>query len=886
MHNRLQSLVTLKARPPEVPPGLVTRPRLTLALDQATRRPLTLVSAGPGAGKTLAVAAWIGGSALGAPVAWLSLDSGDNDPQAFWTQIVGALRNSGAVPESSSLLELMPAASFGPDEVLSLVARLSELPRPVVLVLDDFHPITADAVLTAFERLLEHQPTNLHLVLLTRADPALRLHRLRVSGALTEIRTADLTFTQEETTELFDGLGMTLRPEQLGALLQRTEGWPAGLRLAAMSLDPSDVDAGIQRFSGSDRSVAEYLVGEVMDGLPAQDRGFLLATAVPERISGALADRLTGRCDGAQALEKLVAANALIVGLGGEREWFTYHPLLLELLRHRLALEMPLQVADLHRRTAQWLAEQGDPIDAMRHWIQAGDLAVAGRMLLTVLPRLLSPDGPALAAVIEPLARTANDSPSLSSLLASAGFHLHRLDEPAMRRDAMEAREYLDQAPPDLRVAAEVVVELFLMAAARYSGDTAAAGELATRVVGLLDSTPSRLIPSGRHYRAIAIGNLGSAEVWLGDFAEADGHLAAGEHDSAELGLHMVSLNALGHRSVLDALRGRLRQADRRSRSAVQIIERRGWASEPQAVTTWLTLALVAVSRARLDSAGGHIDRGLAMSVRYSDRAARLTLAIAAVELAVLRGDQAAAFAADARLQSGLSRTAQAPLLLRRWAEVAGADAQLLAGRPAEVLGRIPVPDDDGFAASLERICRARAHLALSQLRPAADLLEPLLVIGYPYLEPAIQARLLHALIAERQHRDSAALAAITEAIDLAQPESLRRPFLALPATTDLLRRYERLGGRHATFVAELLAALEPAPAATADSSLLVEHLTERELIVLHYLPTMLKAGEIASDLYVSVNTVKAHLRSMYRKLGVSNRREAVERARKVGLLK
>lgn len=885
MADRLQSLVALKARPPVVPPGLVPRARLAQALGRATRRPVTLVSAGPGAGKTLAVASWAGTAT--APVAWLSLDSEDNDPQSFWTQLVGALRFSGAVPESSPLLDLMPAGAFGPDEVLSVCARLSELPRPVVLVLDDFHLITADAVLTAFDRLLEHQPAQLHVVLLSRADPALRLHRLRVSGALTEIRTADLAFTEDETTELFDGLGLALRPEQLGALRARTQGWPAGLRLAAMSLDPADVDGGIVRFSGSDRSVADYLVGEVMDGLSPRDRGFLLATSVPDRISGPLADRLTGRTDGLQTLEGLVAANALIVGLGEEREWFTYHPLLRELLRHRLALEMPLIVADLHRTTATWMAEQGQPIDSMRHWILAGDLEVAGRMLLNVLPRLLSPDGPALAAVIEPLARTATETPSLGALLASAGLHLQRLDEPSMRRDALEAREYLDQAPPDQRIAAQVVVELFLMGAARYSGDIRSAGELAQGVVDLLESTPSRLVPASRHYRAIAVGNLGTAQLWLDDFAAAEGNLTVGEHDSGELGLHLVNLNALGHRALLDALRGRVRQADRRARAAVQVIERRGWASEPQAVTTWLTLALVALSRHQLDVAGGFVERGLAMSVRYSDRAARLALAISAVQLAVLRGDPAAAFAADARLRSGLTRTAEAPELLLRWAAVAAAEALLLTGRPAEVLNRIPAPGDDtGFAASWERLCLSRAHLALGQLRPAGDLIAPLLEAGCPFLEPAVQARLLHALIAERQHRDSAALAGVTAALDLAQPESIRRPFLVLPALAELLRRYEKLGGRHAAFSAELLGALEPAPPPDSEVALLVEHLTERELIVLHYLPTMLKAGEIASDLYVSVNTVKAHLRSMYRKLGVSNRREAVERARKVGLLK
>ena len=516
MPDRLQSLLKLKAHPPAVPPGFVVRPRLVAALTSAAQRPLTLVSAGPGAGKTLALAAWAAGADADAPIAWLSLEPQDNDPQSFWSQVLGALRRSGAVPASSPLRDMMPASTFGATEVMSLAARLGDLPGSVVLVLDDFHLITEDAVLAAMERLIEHQPEQLRIILLTRSDPVLRLHRLRVSGDLTEIRTHALAFTEDETIELFDRLGLALRPDQLGALRARTQGWPAGLRLAAMSLDVDDLDEGIARFSGSDRSVADYLVGEVVDRLAQEDRRFLLATSLPEKISGSLADRLTGRADGLQTLERLVAANALIVGLGDEREWFTYHPLLRELLRHRLALEMPNAVADLHRRAATWMQEHGESIESIRHWILAGDLDEAGRLLLTVMPRLLSPDGPILAAVIEPLATTANDAPSLSSLLASAGYHLQRADYPCMQRDALEAREYLDQAPPNLRIAAQVVVELFLMASARYSGDSRSAGRIAEEVLDLLDRTPRREVPSGRHYRAIAEVNLGSAQIWLG----------------------------------------------------------------------------------------------------------------------------------------------------------------------------------------------------------------------------------------------------------------------------------------------------------------------------------------------------------------------------------
>jgi LuxR family maltose regulon positive regulatory protein len=464
---QLQSLLTLKARPPLVPPGLVRRRRLDESLTLAVQRPLTLVSAGPGAGKTLAVAAWVADGVAPGRVAWLSLDAADNDPRTFWSDLLGALVESGAVPPGSPLADIIPAAGFGATEALQVRSRLADLPSPVVLVLDDFHEITSDSVLEAFERLVDHQPAPLRLVVLTRADPVLRLHRLRVSGNLTEIRTLDLAFTDSEAAELFGLQGMQLSPSQLDVLRTRTEGWPAGLRLAAMSLDPADVEDGITRFSGSERSVADYLIGEVIERLPMQDRDFLLRTSITEKLTGDLADHLTGRSDSQQILERLVGANAFVVALGEKNEWFSYHPLLRELMRHRLALEQHRAVAELHRVAAQWFATQGEPIESIRHSILAGDLDGAGRLLVAILPKFLTPDGPALATVIEPLARTANESPSLSALLASAGCHLQRHEYAAMRRDAVDARDFLDEAAPGVRVSAEVLIALFEMAASR-----------------------------------------------------------------------------------------------------------------------------------------------------------------------------------------------------------------------------------------------------------------------------------------------------------------------------------------------------------------------------------------------------------------------------------
>jgi LuxR family maltose regulon positive regulatory protein len=353
-----------------------------------------------------------------------------------------------------------------------------------------------------------------------------------------------------------------------------------------------------------------------------------------------------------------------------------------------------------------------------------------------------------------------------------------------------------------------------------------------------------------------------------------------------ELGLLLPHLNATGHLALLDALKGNHRPAQRQAADALQIIERRGWAAEPQALTTFLTLSQIALARHDPDTADHYVRKGLAGSGQHTDRATRLALGITAVQVAVSRGDVGAALTADARAAAGLTRTPHPADLLIRWSTIAGAQALLLAGRPAEAIQRIGVPGTDtGFAGSGERIVLATARFTLGDWPVAGTLIEPLLTPGLPYREPVIAAHLLQALIADRQHHDSVANAALTAAVDLAHPEGIKRPFRLIGGRLpELLTRQQHLGGPHHEFVAELRQ-LYPADQHTRPWPLIVDHLTERETVVLQYLPTMLKANEIATDLYVSVNTVKAHLRSMYRKLGVSNRREAVERARTTGLL-
>ena len=898
MLDLMQPVRALKARPPDVPFGLVPRPQLAERLTKGTTGAVTLVCAGPGTSKTLTVASWAKSDDVPWPIGWLSLDASDNTLQSFWSSVLYTLSECGGLPQDSRLRDITPAAGFGPDELLDVRSWLAEAPRPIVLVLDDFQEITDENALTSFGELLDHLPESLRLVLISRSDPTLRLHRLRASGQLTEIRTAELAFTDRETAELFEVAGLPLRPEQVTVVRERTEGWPVGVRLAALSLDRDHLQAGIQRLSGTDNAIADYLIGEVLQRMSLEESDFLLRTSVVERISGPLADALTGRTDSHSLLEQFSKANAFVMSIGNGSGWFSYHRMLRELLLFRLAFERPEALRRAHGAAAQWYFTNGDHLEAITQWIAAGDYEAAGGALLRIIPKVVSPEGPALAAAVAPLAADAGEKPSLPSLLASAVCHYHRYEMPALQRDIAAARQFLDEAG-DSRASAEVTLLLFDVVVSRFRGDSQAVQSLSGQVVDLVDRTPRRMLPAGPAFRIIAVLNQAAAQVWTGIDTATETTLAEGAQQASELGLLMPQLNAIGHLALLDAIRGRCSSTERRATQATAIIDRRGWGSEPQALATYLAQALVELAKGCPTEAGHHVRRGLAASGHHTDRALRLALGAAWVEVAIGRRDERAALAADARLVEGLARTPNPPATLRRWAAVVGAEALLLAGEPEKAVARIAagmaVTDDVDSNSTLgastrlvarERICLARAALSTGQTAAVPALIEPVLSPGTMYLEASIAAHLLQAVLADRSHRDAAAFTAMGAAIELAHAEGIRRPFVVIGDRVEtVLHRYRLMGGRQDAFAADVLALLRPSSSPQVADSVTIDRLTEREAMVLRYLPTMLKAGEIADDLFVSVNTVKAHLRAIYRKLQVANRREAVEKARATGLL-
>ena len=373
-------LLRTKLYIPQVRRGLVPRPRLDDRLNRNSRPRLTLISAPPGFGKTTLLAAWLNAvTAAERPVAWVSLEESERQPESFWTYVVTAL-DAAAPGVGAGALTLLQAANPPIDVVLATVLNeLGALPAGLDLVLDDYHLADAPAIARDMTFVLEHLPEHVHLVISTRADPALPLAGLRARGELLEVRAADLRFTLDEVAAYFNEvIGLELDAADVAALEGRTEGWIAALQLAALSLQGrDDVGGFIAGFAGDDRYVVDYLVEEVLARQPDVVRRFLLQTSILDRLSGPLCDAVTGEKGGKAALEMLDRSNLFVVPLDDSRQWYRYHHLFADVLRTHLLEERPGEVAELHRRAGRWYDATGEPVAAVRHTLAAGDVADA-----------------------------------------------------------------------------------------------------------------------------------------------------------------------------------------------------------------------------------------------------------------------------------------------------------------------------------------------------------------------------------------------------------------------------------------------------------------------------------------------------------------------------
>ncbi|MER7582778.1 LuxR C-terminal-related transcriptional regulator [Kitasatospora sp. NPDC097691] len=874
---------------PLIPETFVHRQRLVERLDDGLRTSLLLVSGPAGAGKTLLVADWLATARLPGPAVWLTVEREDNAPGVFWAYLLEAVRHHGVdLPDDIG----SPARAQEVDHSLlaRLAAHLSRREEPVVLVLDEFEHVSSAEVASGLHFLLGHAGPGLRLAVLSRTEPLLPLHRYRAAGSVTEIRAADLAFRPPETSALLHRHGLDLSAESSRALTERTGGWAAGVRLSALAAQGAgDPEAYLEEFEASRSTVADFLLAEVLDTQSAEAQDLLLRTSVLGRVHPDLADALTGRRNGARILADLSRANAFVEPVG--HAWYRCHPLFAEILRVHLGARSPGLEQELHRRAARWLTDAGHPTEALSHAAAAGDWEFAAARVV---------DDLAIGTLF-----TGRDAERLDALFAGmtpdargAAPELVRAARDLARHEVGSGLEHLDRAEALLRERDGEGAPAALLGAAQLrvlasrllgSADPArAAAEQAERLEGLV---PPGLLAEHPELAALRLNDLGAVLLWEGSLDAAGAALTAAAKTADGPTTAAPRHEALARLALIDLLDGRPARSEARLRKAAAEAERAGLPPASRTGVSRLVLAALAVERDDLTAARAAVDRAAGSSAARHDPAVAAGLAIVRARILLAGGRTRAALDALVALDA-LGRSADhgpgpagpPPPWVREGVAVVASAAHLAEGDPAAALTALDRSGADGPGCA---VAAAQARLAAGEGRSALQILDA--IPDHDGHGPAVTVRVLLARsqVAAALGDEADAGRLLARALTLARPEQLRRPFReAGPWLRRLLRARPALVDSHGWLPADLL----PGHPASGDEEAAVPHapvepLSERELDVLGRAAQMLSTEEIAAELFLSVNTVKTHLKSINRKLAVSGRSRAVRRARELHLI-
>ncbi|WSA30595.1 LuxR C-terminal-related transcriptional regulator [Micromonospora peucetia] len=967
-------LLASRLSPVPPPEPLVLRPRLLRTLDEGTAAPVTLVRAPAGWGKTTLLASWfraageagtrqgrVGegpvtaaaegprddgpagaapgdfGAAAGAPgepdgpqVAWVSVEAGD-DGDRLWSYLAAALR-AVVDPTGVGAGPPVPGRPPRPDQLEVLAAALAARDRPVLLIVDDLHRITDPEALTGLEFLLRHAEQRLRLVVGARAGMPLAVHRLRLAGELTEVGPDELAFSGDEVADLLTAHGVALPAAGVRRLRERTGGWPAALRFAALALrGQPDPARWAEQFGGDQPDVAGYLREEVLAGLDPDARDVLRRSAVAEAVCAGLADALTGRADAEQTLAGLAGAGGLLHRDDSRPPWYRCHPLLADLLHAELARLPADELRDLHLRAAGWYADNGRPAEGLRHALAGGDHDRATALFVARWPELVPYDRetPAARPPAPPSPEAVARDPELGLACAAeragagdstaAAGHLHAAVEaartlPAPHRDrfrrlatALELTlARLAGDPEAVRAAASRLLATRGNASAPADlGDAAPvpagaggvapmpadARDIAPVPADSWDVAPMPADPRGVaaedvDVRAVAGTALGLADLADGDLAAAGLAFVRSLSAAREAGRPRTELVCASRAALLHAVWGELRAAEALARDALAMPPCHGWSCREDCAHAYLALALVALHRDQSDEARAN----LALAAPVTD--APVVGVVAALCRAYLLRDAGDLPEGHRVLAEARERLPDRPRageltywLLAVEADVRGARGDLGAARDL-LAERVPDGADPLLAVAL-----ARVELQAGDPRAAGYALpdwESPEAAGWP-LPVRLEAAVLDAVLARRAGDDRRAGRVLERALDLAGPEGFRRVFTrAEPGVRDLLAAHLDTGTAHWPMVSDLVRGVDaPAERAPAErgAATLDEPLTERELTILRYLQSILSNVEIAAELSLSVNTIKTHVRNIYRKLDATRRREAVRRARDLHLI-
>ncbi len=787
-------------------PGLIDRHDLVAALDRSAEKQVTIISAPAGSGKTSLLHAWADRPGQDRRIAFVSVRPGQHDAQLFWLAVLGAVR-AAAGTDGAEPPPVTPGFSGGAmvDKVLS---ELTASRAPFVLVIDDLHELSSPEAAEQLTALLTSLPPGVHAIVATRRDPPLRLHQLRLAGELAEIRAAQLRFTEDEARELLAAAGIALPGRVAAMLYERTEGWAAGLRLAVLSLaGHPDPERFVAEFSGSDRTVAEYLMAEMLERQPPEVQGLLLRTCLLDRVNGELADLLTGATGSERILLDLEDANAFVVSLDPGRTWFRYHHMFSGLLRLELRRTMAGDIPELHRLAAQWFAEHAQAADAIRHLQAAGDWAEAAH-LLTDHALSLTLDGQAgtVAALLRSFpARTAEDSPGLALVHAIADLDQLRLDQADAHLEV--ARSYAATTPPDRRHRLRMAIASLDLLSARlrghFDGVFEQVGALPSPAVGQSNAD----VALGGDLRAVALLNLGVTEAWSLRLADSERHLLEGAALARGIGRPYLEVACLAHLGFAST-RHSFALARQRCEDAIAQAARHGWDAEPVIAPAQATLAGTLIWTGEFDHGEQWLDRARRATQSGGEPGIRLLVRLISAILPAARGHHRQAlaeFAAAGRVQALM--VGEHALTSRVTAWTMATQARL--GMVDQARAALAALDDRQAAAG--EIRNAAAVIRLAEQDPAGARRELQAVLDgtapvNPYLT-RVDAHLLDALAWRDLGDERAARGAVERALNLAEPDRLILPF-AMTGAWELLEALPPQGTSHAALAADILDAV------------------------------------------------------------------------------
>ncbi len=911
-------LLTTKLETPRVRPDLVPRSHLVERVNAGLFRKLTLICAPAGFGKSTLLGEWAAG--YGRPIAWLSLDAGDNDPTRFLSYLVAALQRIEETVGHNLLSALQSTQPPSIEELLTaLVNQIGAISGSVVLVLDDYHLITIPPIHQAIAFLLDHLPANMHLVIATRSDPPLPIARLRGRAQLAELRQADLGFSAAEATEfLHQATDLALSAENVAALVSRTEGWIAGLQMAAVSMQGQENPTGfIQALTGSDRYILDYLAEEVFQTQPSDIQTFLLHTCILDRLSGPLCGAVLGDNETSsshQALEYLERHNLFVVPLDNERFWYRYHRLFADLLQRRLHRAQSDLVPTLHRRASEWYEHNGPITAAIDHALWARDFERAAQLVeLAAEATVKRSEVATLLRWVESLPEKVVRSRPLLII-----FHAWALLLSGCSIETLESRvRDIDTDADSLK--GKLAALHARIAALR--GDITRASELSIQAL-------EQLAEDDTFSRSMAIWTLGMAHWAVGDGVAGRQALHEAARVSQESGNVMVAVTTLCRQAGLRMLHGQLHKAGTLYRQALVLATDEQGARLPVAGEALIGLGELCREWNDLKTAAGYLSEGIELTRRSSELAAlggllslarvrqaqgdtagaldtlqqarQIALKTDAIDLDDLTValTQARLWIEQGDLEAALDWVKERKLVIDNVIdEVGGLGPGTTEGSDGDVhpTGTEKTPDIISYNLRMyEYLVLARLLLAQDRPDEALTLLHQLL----PVMEQrgryksVIEIHVLQALALEVQGDTTLALTALEHAISLAEPQGYVRVFVDEGASMAKLLRHGKTRGIAPKYVNELLAAFDVSAYGRMATSpvqsempALVESLSERESEVLWFLATHLSSTEIADELLISPNTVRFHIKNIYAKLGVHRRSNAVDRARELGLL-